>query len=446
MVARGVASLYDRRRVDDSRPNVLLLSEYFPFTSEQVVGSFQRMEMFIDAITPLAALDMLFFVPDRTRASDDDIRAHAERLRAKWGAPRELSLCARWDEESGVRRPRRWARQVRCLAAGAVSHYPERVSFQTSGSVQVAAVRQCLQRRPQAVFAHTLGAMAPLHLAGSDLPPIFFDLNDVEHRKLDREIEFGSGSTLDLRRRAVRRVLDWSVRRAVRLASQTYVCADEDRDFLRERLPGSDVITVPNAVHVPEAISPVREPVLLFLGSYWYKPNVDAARFLIHEILPRVRRVVPEASLTIAGPGPERIPEHASPVEGVEITGFVEDLRALYERARVFCCPIERGAGTRIKIIEAAAYGRPVVATPFGATGLKFVNERDVLLREDADSFAEACVRLLQDDALCARLGANARAAAQRLYDRRSVSKDVRRLMSEVLRTRPAAPRATDHG
>ncbi len=440
------ASPDDRGPVKDDRPSVLLLSEYFPSTSEDVVGSFQRMGLFVDAITPLAALDMLFFVPPRSRPSDNHLRAHVERLRDRWEALRELSFCARWEPEGGVRLPRVWARQAHCLAAGAVSYYPERVSFQTSGPAQVAAVRQRLEHRPQAVFAHTLGAMAPLLLSGSDLPPIFFDLNDVEDRKLDREMESGAGSPLDLRRRAARRTLNRSVRQAVRLATQTYVCADEDRDLLKNRVPGSEVITVPNAVQVPDALPLGHDPVLLFLGSFWYQPNVDAARFLMHEVLPRVRRMVPEAILVIAGPAPERIPEHASPVAGVEITGFVEDLRALYQRARVFCCPIERGAGTRIKIIEAAAHGRPVVATPFGAAGLEFLNERDVLLRDDADSFAEACVRLLEDDALCARLGVSARAVATRLYDRRSVSKDVTRLMADVLRSQPREARSAAHG
>jgi glycosyltransferase involved in cell wall biosynthesis len=447
MVARDETPLSEGHRDDATRPGVVLLSEYFPFRPDHVVGSFQRMELFIDAIRPFAPLDMLFFVPARACPSAQQARAHHERLRAKWqGAPRRLHFCPKWDGGTGIRRAPAWARQARCLSAGAVSYYPERISFGTSGLRQVAAVRDCLRTRPRAVFAHTLGAMAPLNLIGSNLPPVFFDLNDVENRKLDQEILLGTGSGLDLRRRATRRVLDRAVRRAARLATQTYVCADDDRDYLRRRSPRSEVITVPNAVRLPEPLPATAEPVLLFLGSYWYRPNVDAARYLIQEILPRVRNKVPGARLIIAGPGPERIPEHGAEIEGVEIRGFVEDLRGLYQSARVFCCPIQRGAGTRIKIIEAAAYGRPVVATSFGASGLDFVDERQLLLREDADSFAAACVRLLQDDALCARLGASARATAIRLYDRRSVSNEVRNLMLAALRSDPAPAKVAVHG
>jgi len=444
MVARDEMLQSDGQRGDESRPGVLLLSEYFPFRRDQVVGSFQRMELFIDAIRPLADIDMLFFVPARARPSDPQSQAHHERLKAKWqGAPRQLHFCPTWEAGAGVQRAGAWARKARCLAAGAISYYPERISFGTSGPRQVAAVRERLQTHPRAVFAHTLGAMAPLHLAGSDLPPVFFDLNDVENRKLDQEIHLSTGPTLQVRRRVARGVLGRAVRRAARLATQTYVCADDDREYLNLKVPRSEVFTVPNAVHLPEPVPAAADPVLLFLGSYWYKPNVDAAQFLIHEILPRVRKVVPAASLTIAGPGPERIPEYGSDIPGLEIAGFVEDLRALYRSARVFCCPIRRGAGTRIKIIEAAAYGRPVVATSFGATGLEFVNERDLLLRDDADAFATACVRLLQDDALCARLGASARETATRLYDRRSVSRDVGDLMSAALQSGSRRGKAT---
>ena len=432
-----------RTRNSSARPRLLLVSEYLPLSRKQVVGSYQRMDLFVHAIRQLADLDMLFLTPPRLELSGAEFRSLEERLRNRWGASVEVTLVPRWQDPHARPRPRSWPRKAHCLSVGAVSYLPEEISFQTSGPSQVEALRARLRLRPDAVFAHTLGAMAPLRLAGAPLPPVLFDINDVEYRKLERELELGGG--IDLPRRATAMVLRRAVHGAVRLARQTYVCSDEDRALLRNRVPGSQVVTIPNAVDVPDPIPLPSEPRLVFLGTYWYEPNIEAARFMIDEVLPRVRRVIPGTRVEIAGSSPTRIPGLPTARDGLEVTGFVDDLAEFYARARVVCCPIQRGAGTRIKIIEAAAYGRPIVATPFGAAGLELEDGRDLLLREDADSFAEACIQLLQDEALSRELGANAHATAARLYDRRLVIERIRREMLDSLAWHPGPWEATVH-
>ena len=106
--------------------------------------------------------------------------------------------------------------------------------------------------------------------------------------------------------------------------------------------------------------------------------------------------------------------------------GFVSDLRGLYARSRVVCAPILSGAGTRIKIIEAAMYGKPTVATRIGAEGLEFRDGHELLLRDDARSFANACVELLANDSLCERLGLATHEAAVRYYSRAKIEALIR--------------------
>jgi glycosyltransferase involved in cell wall biosynthesis len=108
-------------------------------------------------------------------------------------------------------------------------------------------------------------------------------------------------------------------------------------------------------------------------------------------------------------------------VPGVEFTGFVDDLEGLYQRSRVVCAPILAGGGTRIKIIEAAAYGKAVVATRVGAEGLNMRDGVELLLRDDPGSFADACLQLLNDAVLCERLGRAAYATVVRCYDRANI-------------------------
>ena len=213
----------------------------------------------------------------------------------------------------------------------------------------------------------------------------------------------------------------WGERRAIQLAYRTFVCSELDRHYLAERWHLMGVMTIPNAVSATKSLPVIPDPTLLFLGSYGYRPNVQAAEFLIGEIWPRVYRAVPQARLIIAGAVPENITGYRTGVPGVEFTGFVADLDKLYQRSRVVCCPILAGSGTRIKIIEAAAYGKPIIATRLGAEGLEMHDGSELLLREDPESFAEACLTLLKDSDLCERLGSAARETAIRCYDQADI-------------------------
>ena len=166
------------------------------------------------------------------------------------------------------------------------------------------------------------------------------------------------------------------------------------------------------------------------MGSFKYKPNVDAARFLIQDIWPRVREAVPEARLIIAGIFSETVDFFKRSFPGVEFPGFVKDLEALYRRSRVVCAPILSGSGTRVKILEAASYGKPVVSTRLGAEGLGLCDGFEFLQRDGAEAFAAACIELLVEDQLCERLGSNARAVVAKRFQRESVV----RLIQERIR------------
>jgi glycosyltransferase involved in cell wall biosynthesis len=163
------------------------------------------------------------------------------------------------------------------------------------------------------------------------------------------------------------------------------------------------------------------EPLVLFVGSMGSRPNAQAADVLVQSIWPRVRAQVPEARLAIIGLGAELTESYPPADPSVGFLGFVEDLESWYRRARLLCCPIYHGSGTRVKIIEAAAYAKAVVSTKLGAEGLRFAAEREILLRDHPADIADACVALLRDPAAAAKLGRAARQRAAALYDREAV-------------------------
>lgn len=148
---------------------------------------------------------------------------------------------------------------------------------------------------------------------------------------------------------------------------------------------------------------------LVFTGSMDWLPNHDAIQFFAREIMPRIRRSVPDVSLTVVGrnPYPELI-ELSKRDPGITVTGRVDDVRPYIERAAAYIVPLRIGGGTRLKIYEAMAMEKPVVSTTVGAEGLPISHERELLLADTPADFAAAVVRVLSDDALAKSLSTSA--------------------------------------
>ena len=172
------------------------------------------------------------------------------------------------------------------------------------------------------------------------------------------------------------------------------------------------MVAVPNGVEVgPSPIVPPRAPVLGFHGAFEARANEDAALLLVDEVLPRVRRVVPDARVRLIGrdPGPV-LRERAS--DAVEVTGWVDDVRAELDGVAVYVAPMVSGTGIKNKVLEAMAAGRPVVATPLALQGIGAGD--GIVEAGDADAISRAVVDLLQapDEAVALGRAGRARVAS----------------------------------
>lgn len=394
---------------------ILLVSCRFPTNlAKDVQGTFRRFNLFLDAFKTIAQLDILFYVPADIDFSANAIAAHQKNLSDHWGIPINLFLCPQKTvSEAGPK----WQQQV-----ASIFDYKAQGNFvATSSAKQLDALEACLDRQPDVMFCHRLEVMTPVLQARRSLPPIFFDLDDIEHISFARQIRQPPTRLRTKLYYLQIPALCRGEQRSIQTSLRTFVCSNLDQQYLsqRWRLPG--VVSIPNAVSIPEAQPLCAEPTLMFLGGYYYFPNLNAANFLIEQIWPYVYTARPDAKLIIAGTHPENIRSYHSDPPGVEFTGFVEDLDHLYQRTRIVCCPILSGGGTRVKIIEAAAYGKPIVATSIGAEGLSMNDGDELLLRESARDIAQACLDLLNDDNLCQRLGTAARQETIQQYDRSHV-------------------------
>jgi len=200
----------------------------------------------------------------------------------------------------------------------------------------------------------------------------------------------------------------------LRSFDRVLVCSEKDQAYFGD----PRVIVVPNGANVPPGMLPDESDGLtfLYLGMLSYWPNVDGLRFFLGRIFPLVRREVPGARLLVVGKNPP--PEVLGLHDGTSI--FVEanvpDVEKYYRQATVSVVPLRVGGGTRVKILEAFAMGRPVVSTSLGCEGLNVVDGRHLRIADGAALFAAACTELLRNPSLRQRLATNARQLVEERY------------------------------
>lgn len=275
-------------------------------------------------------------------------------------------------------------------------------------------------RNPAFVIAHRLPMMHFVRRLTRS--PIIFDLDDLEHVAIARGMKQLKGFRAKLFAALSIPGLLWAELRAVRKARQTLVCSSIDAQRARSLFLTPNVIDVPNAAPIlAETPATSAWPVLLMVGIYDFEPNKDAADYFVSAVLPLIHKAKPHVEVWFVGGSPEALQHHGANVPGVRHLGFVDDLAAVYREARVVICPIRYGSGTRVKLIEAAAWGKPIVTTTIGAEGLDMMDGLHALFADDPEAFASQCLQLLDSTVRCDTLGRNARALAQSVYDRKQI-------------------------
>jgi glycosyltransferase involved in cell wall biosynthesis len=308
-----------------------------------------------------------------------------------------------------------------------------------------------LRREPFDAVVSEFPYLGPLALRraprGAAPPAVVVDSHEIAW-DLARQIARGGKTPL----RRLYGEVNWrKLRReelaAYRGADGVCACSEADRRRILEDAPRARVRVVPNAADVerlrPRPTDPAPDGrTVLFFGLLSTVPNVDGIRWFVQEIWPRVLAVRPDARCRVIGarPAPE---VHALAGNGVEIVGFVEDLRPHLAAAAAVVVPLRVGGGTRLKIVEAMAMAKPVVSTRLGAEGIEAEPGRDLLLADEPDAFAQAVVRVLGDAALRERMGAAARALARERYAWTAAGHALEGLVQECLAAREAGGSGT---
>jgi glycosyltransferase involved in cell wall biosynthesis len=179
-----------------------------------------------------------------------------------------------------------------------------------------------------------------------------------------------------------------------------------------------------------------REPLtMLFLGSFRHEPNRIALEWFVEQVLPRVTERWPDARLVVVGAdAPQRHPY--ADRTGLEIRGFVEDIREPLSRYAVFVCPILSGSGVRVKLLEAYASGIPVVSTHIGAEGLARKDGEFCLLADTPGDFAERIAAVFEDPVRAAEMAMRARSEVVANWDMATITSRLVESYREAVRNK----------
>ncbi len=210
-------------------------------------------------------------------------------------------------------------------------------------------------------------------------------------------------------------------------ADQVLAVSKADAEALRKLIPGLQVTVIPNGIDT-KAYQPVEpgdgapsDNTVVFTGTMDFRPNVDAVLWFAREVLPLIQAEAPDVRFLVVGQRPHRRLNPLRKDPAITLTGWVEDVRPYFAEATVYVAPLRMGGGTRLKLLEAMAMGKAIVATSLGAEGYPVQNGRELILADTPTSFAEGVVSLLKDEERRADLAQTGRAFVEAQYDWRAI-------------------------
>jgi glycosyltransferase involved in cell wall biosynthesis len=258
-------------------------------------------------------------------------------------------------------------------------------------------------------------------MGGFDFGPkavVVLDEHNVEYELLRR--------TAGIERSPLRKLYNWLEyqkfrRDEVAMWRRVDACifhSEREQAIFRGQVPTTPSAVIPVGIHAQPAMNAFDPPdpnCIVLTGTMDFRPNADATVFFVREILPHILAARPDTTFIAVGKGASaELHRLAGP--NVVVTGRVPDVGPYLARASVVVAPIRIGSGTRYKLVEALAVGKPIVSTSIGCEGLPLAHDRELLIADQPEEFASATVGLLEDRERASELGSRGRALVEREF------------------------------
>jgi sugar transferase (PEP-CTERM/EpsH1 system associated) len=374
---------------------LLFLTSRLPYPPNR--GDRLRAFNFLRSLSQDHDIDLVSFITDESeRAYLDELQAYCDRVQVLEMSPMRSALTV------GVNLWRRLPLQV--------------LYYRSEAMKQL--VGQILESGNYALVYVHLFRMAP-YVAEQDGIYRVVDLTDVISQELIRSMPYRGLSSRFLyavERPRIEKYERWVAGHF----EETWLISEVDKQVLAMECLDENVQVIRNGVDT-EGLHPTgereRPNSLILVGHMGVFHNVDAAVHLVEDILPLVRKEIPDCTLKLVGAEPNARVRELGKEPGVIVTGFVPDLNEVLNQAAVFVAPLRFAAGVQNKVLEAMAAGCPVVTTTLVNQGLGAQRGRDVFIGDHPEAIAELLLTLLRNRDLRKKIGHAGREFVQKHYN-----------------------------
>lgn len=265
-------------------------------------------------------------------------------------------------------------------------------------------------------------------------PRLFMDFMDVDS---DKWSQYASNSAWPLKliyQREVKLIASFEKKIATSFDHCILITQAEVDLFHKIHGANFNINAIENGIDThsffpPAVARDIKHPKLLFAGVMDYAPNVDAVIWFIHNVWPNILEKWPLATFCIAGMNPiEKIKKLAA-LKGIEITGFVDDIKPYFDDANIFIAPFRLARGVQNKVLQAFASGLPVISTPMGAEGIKCSVNKEILIANTPDDFINCINTLMTHESQYLEISQGALSLIKDCYAWDSVLSPLQKLM-----------------
>jgi len=238
---------------------------------------------------------------------------------------------------------------------------------------------------------------------------IIYDTMDLHYLRLERQAAILEKNQAT--QAVMMKKLEFSL---MKKSDITILTSPEEYEILKKEKDFSAFAILPNIHGESEKkVEPFeKRNDIMFIGGFLHDPNIDAAKYFVSEIWPKIKQKIPKVKLFIIGSNPTPEIKKLSS-DDIQVTGFVKNLQPYYDKCKLMVAPLRYGAGIKGKITQSLTKGLPLITTSIGAEGIDLVDGKHCMLSEDPIEFAEKTVQVYNDEKLWSMLSKNGMEIAQ---------------------------------
>lgn len=316
----------------------------------------------------------------------------------------------------------------------AVSSYPFLVIRNYVPEAKKALAAELRQQQYDLIHAETFYMMP--HLPETKIPTILVE-QTIEYLGYESYAQKKRWPILQqLMQYDIRKIRHWE-KYYWRHCDKLIVMSEDDKAYIAQQEKNAKKIAVvangvDTAWFAQKKKQLPKDPTVLFVGTFKWLPNVEAAEFLVKQVWPLIKAQLPQAKLWIVGNAPTKaVFEFQKKDTSITVTGGIPDIRDAFAQSHILLAPIFSGKGTRYKILEAMANRTAIVASSIAVEGIGVTVGKQVLTADSAKDMAAAACKLLRDEQLRKKLAENSFAFVKDTYDWKGIAEKLDTIYQE---------------